>query len=151
MNKRKRDMKKLLTLLFLACLTLTAAGETPKKFLVLWGQNGRPKIVYDLKERPQVLMTANDLTVIRNGVETVYDKDDVIRFTYESVVPMTQPGDANGDGQVSITDVTTSVSHAQGESPRMFSEEAVDFNGDGRIDDLDIRSIISILLGIPLE
>ena len=118
-------MKKLLTLLFLACLTLAAAGETPKKFLVLWGQNGRPKIVYDLKERPQVLMTVDNLTIIRNGVETVYDKDDVIRFTYESVVPMTQPGDANGDGQVSITDVTTSVSHVQGQSPRMFSEEAV--------------------------
>ena len=39
-------MKKTLTLLFLACLTLAAAGETLKKFLVLWGQNGRPKIVY---------------------------------------------------------------------------------------------------------
>ena len=57
------------------------------------------------------------------------------------------PGDANGDGTVSVTDVTMTISYILGQAPDGFNVEAADVNGDGSISVTDVTTIISIILG----
>lgn len=55
-------------------------------------------------------------------------------------------GDANGDGTVSVTDVTMTISHILGQTPDGFNVEAADVNGDGSISVTDVTMIIGIIL-----
>ena len=56
-------------------------------------------------------------------------------------------GDANGDGKVSILDVTTAIDSILGNNPQPFVFEAADVNEDGKISITDVTSIIDIILG----
>ena len=56
-------------------------------------------------------------------------------------------GDVNGDGSVSVTDVTMTISHILGRTPDGFNAAAADVNGDGSISVTDVTTIISIILG----
>lgn len=58
-----------------------------------------------------------------------------------------EPGDANGDGRISITDITTISSHLLGKKPENIILEASDANSDGRISITDITTIANRLLG----
>ena len=58
----------------------------------------------------------------------------------------TLPGDANGDGRVSIADVTTISSYLLGDMPESFSPENADANGDGRISIADVTTVAKMLL-----
>lgn len=55
-------------------------------------------------------------------------------------------GDANGDGTVSVTDVTMTISHILGKTPAGFNKDAVDINGDGSISVTDVTLMINIIL-----
>lgn len=55
-------------------------------------------------------------------------------------------GDANGDGQVSIADVTATVNHLLGKSVAGFDTTAADANGDGTITVADVNAIVNIIL-----
>jgi len=55
-------------------------------------------------------------------------------------------GDANGDGTVSVTDVTMTISHILGKTPAGFNKDAVDINGDGSISVTDVTMIIDMIL-----
>ena len=56
-------------------------------------------------------------------------------------------GDANGDGTVSVTDVTMTISHILGQAPDGFNKDAADLNCDGSITITDVTMIIAIILG----
>ena len=55
-------------------------------------------------------------------------------------------GDANGDGTVSVTDVTMTISHILGQTPAGFNKDAVDINRDGSISVTDVTMIIDMIL-----
>ena len=54
-------------------------------------------------------------------------------------------GDANGDGRVSVADITAIINHLKGVSPDGFVEVSADVNGDGRISIADVTEIINII------
>ncbi|HNS18356.1 MAG TPA: FISUMP domain-containing protein [Bacteroidales bacterium] len=58
-------------------------------------------------------------------------------------------GDANGDEQVNLLDIITTVNYIMGESPDPFDPEAADANGDGLINILDIIGIVNIIMETP--
>ena len=62
-------------------------------------------------------------------------------------VPVTaQTGDVNGDGAVTITDVTMMVAHILGQKDRDFIHAVADANNDGDINITDVSEIIGIIL-----
>lgn len=56
-------------------------------------------------------------------------------------------GDANGDGKVTITDATTTVSYILGEISETFLADAADVSGDGSVTINDVTGIVDIVLG----
>lgn len=56
-------------------------------------------------------------------------------------------GDANGDDEVNIVDVTSTISAVLGQTPDDFISEAADTNDDEEINIVDVTSTIDIVLG----
>ncbi len=56
------------------------------------------------------------------------------------------PGDADEDGEVSVVDVTSSISHMVGQSPEVFTLSAVDFDQDGSIMINDVTELVDMIL-----
>ena len=55
-------------------------------------------------------------------------------------------GDINGDGRISISDVSMLTNYLLGKNPENFNSEAADVNGDGRISISDISKLVNQLL-----
>lgn len=55
-------------------------------------------------------------------------------------------GDVNGDGKLTIVDVTSIISHIHGQTPSDFNEATADMNGDGVVDNTDVKTVIDIIL-----
>ena len=71
-----------------------------------------------------------------------YDVSNIVTST-----PLTaSKGDANGDGNVNVADVTTSVNYIVGRNPKPFVFEAADLNEDQSIDVLDVVGLVYRLL-----
>ena len=71
-----------------------------------------------------------------------YDVSNVV-----AVTPLTSElGDANGSGDVDVSDVITTVNYAAGMDPKPFIFEAADMNTDLSIDILDVIGIIQKIL-----
>ena len=71
-----------------------------------------------------------------------YDISNVVTST-----PLTaSKGDANGDGNVNVADVITSVNYIVGRSPKPFVFDAADLNEDLSIDVLDVVGLVYRLL-----
>ena len=56
-------------------------------------------------------------------------------------------GDANGDGNVDVSDVVALANHVMGDTPSGFSKDAADMNGDGEVDITDVTSLANQLMG----
>jgi len=68
---------------------------------------------------------------------------DEVRITRDGLIwPLM--GDANGDGQISVTDITTLVGRLRDSLHSVF--ERCDVNGDGKVDKSDIGSLVELLL-----
>lgn len=88
--------------------------------------------------------------------ELAYDKENSRVDYYEKPLHFEfLPGDANGDGRISIADVTAIASYLLGEQPAVFYKNAaaiangyddVDEHGDPRLSVGDITAIVNILL-----
>ena len=59
-----------------------------------------------------------------------------------------KPGDANGDGNVDVNDVTTTINYILGKNPSPFNYDNANVNGDTKVDVMDVTLIINIILGI---
>ena len=55
-------------------------------------------------------------------------------------------GDANGDGEVNIVDVTMTISYILGQNPTGFIKEAANIDGKDDVNIVDVTSIIDIIL-----
>lgn len=75
-------MKTKLVTLLLLFFCLSAMADDPRTHLVIWAKDGS-KIVYPLGVKPQVLLTETELVLRLSGHDIAYDKDEILRFTYE--------------------------------------------------------------------
>jgi len=66
-------------------------------------------------------------------------------WTYLNIVKAEKPGDANGDGQVTVTDAVCIISYILGENPSPFSTSAADVNGDGSVTVTDAVQVIDLI------
>ena len=55
-------------------------------------------------------------------------------------------GDANLDGDISVTDIITAVSYVLGEEPEVFGFANADMDGNGEISIADITAIVDLIL-----
>ena len=56
------------------------------------------------------------------------------------------PGDANGDGEVNVTDIVEIVNYIMHTPSELFVEQASDLNNDGEINVTDIVFVVSIIM-----
>jgi len=64
-----------------------------------------------------------------------------------SAIPFTaSKGDANGDLNVNVLDITTIVAYLLNNDPKPFITEAADYNGDGNVNVLDIVGVVNLVL-----
>jgi len=56
------------------------------------------------------------------------------------------PGDANGDGEINVSDFTAIASRIMGNPPASFVEKAADVNEDGEINVGDLTGVATIIL-----
>lgn len=92
-----------------------------------------------------------------NNKQVVVDNimlSDISGKNYSSVETATHiipkciiPGDANGDGKVTIVDYTNVINKIIGKSVANFNEKAADVDGNGKITVVDATRIINIIIG----
>lgn len=58
-------------------------------------------------------------------------------------------GDANGDGEVNVNDVTVTINFILEKNPTEFVFANADVNGDGEVTVLDVTAIINLILSTP--
>ena len=56
-------------------------------------------------------------------------------------------GDANDDGLINVSDITTIINYVLAKNPSPFSFVNADYNGDGLINMSDVSVIINVILG----
>ena len=64
-------------------LSLSTATAQAPKYLIIWAQDGS-STVYPLNVNPLITLTDTDIIVTANGLESAFNNDDAVRFTYES-------------------------------------------------------------------
>lgn len=94
----------------------------------------------ELKDYP---VTISGIRLTQSG--TLYKTDTQVKSTL-TVVPSIKTGDANGDGNVNVGDISAVVSHILGYNPKVFDAEAADANNDGNINVGDITTIANMIL-----
>lgn len=92
---------------------------------------------------------AGNYPIIINHSEVAYSSTNEIHETVKSTLTIKDyiVGDANGDGIISITDVSTIASYLLGGSPAGFNANAADANKDGTVSITDVSTLASLLLG----
>ena len=55
-------------------------------------------------------------------------------------------GDVNGDGYISMADITETISYIMGAPSASFMKEAADMNGDDSITMADVVAIIALMM-----
>ena len=69
-----------------------------------------------------------------------------VSFNIEVLGPPVILGDANGDGNVNVTDYTAMSHYIMGNPPEDFNEKAADTNGDGKINVADYTGLAHLIL-----
>lgn len=89
------------------------------------------------------------LTVYTTGVNNVEGKAGTMskNMMWNAVVSI-EPGDANGDGKVNVTDIMAVANCILRLPMDVFNERSADVNGDGHINVTDIMGIANIILGV---
>lgn len=90
-----------------------------------------------------ILITDAKLSV-KNGTEQA----GVILSNSASTLSVSDitPGDVNGDGDIDIVDVTSTISYVIHQPPTVFIVGAADVNHDGTVDIVDVTTIIEMVL-----
>ena len=82
--------------------------------------------------------------IYTDGNESVWSNIQHVTLTGIGDEPLV--GDVNGDGEVSIADVTALIDYLLGNEGAAVSEEAADVNNDGEVSIGDVTTLIDILL-----
>lgn len=123
--------------------------------------NNIPQIIYDDLLHGQSLTDAvlkKEITYHDNGwdMDSIWNINEDESYPYlrsveiQDVIepePDIVRGDANGDGDVTITDVVLAAQVAVGKTPNIFIEANADVNGDGTINITDVVIIANIAVG----
>ena len=78
-----------------------------------------------------------------NGMKDKYAGSPTLNVNYN--VQAIVRGDANGDGEVDVNDITAIVNYIQGNAQPSFVIAAADANGDEEVDVNDITSVVNII------
>lgn len=90
---------------------------------------------------------SNRTLYVPYGTSAEYQADTKWSQYFGSIVEMNGPsGDMNGDGTISIRDVTTLIDYLLGAESGSFSVDNADVNGDGQITIADATALIDMLL-----
>lgn len=71
---------------------------------------------------------------------------DIFGYTDRTIL-----GDANGDGEITVTDIVATANHILGSTPTAFNKSSADSNADGDITVTDIVVDAQIILGSAAE
>ena len=107
-------------------ITLTYYGQVPEGYAPVYSVNG---------------------TAIEGNTFQMPLGDATVTIEFQEL-PSGLPGDANGDGNVDVQDVTAIINRILGNNPNPFDDTNADVNGDGSIDVLDVTAVINMILGI---
>lgn len=108
---------------------------------------GYPKNVGNVTEHALTGLTPNSTYVVR--VRAINSEKTSKWSTVVTGITPTdfEPGDANGDGSISISDAVSVVNCILGNPADGFSSSAADVNGDGKVTITDAVSIVNMILG----
>jgi Dockerin type I repeat. len=96
---------------------------------------------------PKAVSTKENELTYQDEVVFKIKKDE--RFNYYIKDPNAKKGDANGDGQIDVTDIAVAASHIKGIKPlNSKGIKNCDVNNDGTVDVTDIAMIASHIKGI---
>ena len=95
---------------------------------------------YTLMLKTSLLTTASDNGEIRCG-------EDVCNLNVWSYIP----GDVNGDGEVTVSDIVATAQYILGNNPQPFIFDAADMNGDGEITVTDVVLIVRLILNPSID
>jgi len=87
-----------------------------------------------------------DVTIKAMAVAPNMSESEVVEFVYKVKSLSIIPGDANGDGNVNVTDIVEIVNYILGHPSAKFNKAAADVNGDGEVNVTDIVSVVNIIL-----
>ncbi len=76
---------------------------------------------------------------------------DMEQQTFTITVLSLNLGDANGDGNVTVADMTAIAHHVLGNTPEGFAEKAADANEDGQVNVADYTAVAHLLLYGSIE
>jgi hypothetical protein len=93
--------------------------------------------------------TVGDFSLwFKNTILTTSDTEELLSpdaYTNINVIPYL-PGDANGNGDVSVIDIVTAAQYIIFQDPNPFLFEAADLNNDGQITVTDLALIANLIL-----
>ena len=80
------------------------------------------------------------------SADAVLTKIPDVMFSIDVSGPDYTPGDANGDGSITVADYIAIAHYIMGTSPANFNEQAADANGDGQINVADYIAVAHIIM-----
>ena len=86
--------------------------------------------------------TINNIVVTKTDGTQLKLKDSKFNIIVTNVVK----GDANGDGEVNVSDIVEIVNYIMGKPSANFVQAAADLNGDGEVNVTDIVKVVSIIM-----
>lgn len=94
-------------------------------------------------------ISSGEYDVLLQNIElTTMEGEAINPSNYVSTLTVTDiaPGDANGDGKISITDAVGIVNYILGNPSSNFHSEAADVNGDGKVSITDAVGVVNMIL-----
>ncbi len=82
--------------------------------------------------------------IYTDGTESVWSNIQQVTLTGNGDAPLV--GDVNGDGEVSIGDITALIDYLLGKTDTIANQEMADVNNDGEVTIGDITAVIDLLL-----
>ena len=88
----------------------------------------------------------NGVKLGANGKEWGFVKNNAVQPDENLITPVqVQPGDANVDGNINITDVTYIIDKINNRPSANFNQQAADVNGDGEVNITDVTLVLDII------
>jgi hypothetical protein len=126
----------------------TPTLANPKSLPITWTSSD---------EQVATVNASGEITLLAAGTTTITaifagnDEYEANSVSYTlTVLQNVIPGDANGDGNVNVTDIVEIVNYILGHPSAKFDETAADVNGDGVVNVTDIVSVVNIILSDPV-
>ena len=88
---------------------------------------------------------ATDITLMAGGGDNTGLDVIVIYASEDAPDDPVLKGDANGDSEINITDITYIIDKINNKAPENFNEEAADVNGDDEINITDVTWVLDII------